>query len=458
MMLHAIKEKIHGFLNKGEERSVLVKKNIGASFLIKGMTILISLILIPLTINYVNPERNGIWLTLYSMVFWLILFDVGLGAGVKNKLTEAKAAGDVVLARQYISTAYATMLIICSSVFILFYFTSLYVDWSKIMNIPQTYKDEVDKLIWITIASFCFTYILNLLKTIVAADQRPAVGSFVDMLGQLLILVGVFILSKTVPPSLISLGLVSGFSPVVVLSVASLLLFNTRYKDWKPGFKYVNFNLVGNVMKLGIKFFIVYCAALIVTQTLPFLIQRLTNPIEVTNYNTAFRLFAMALNAMYIVTVPFWTSFTDAYAKNDFIWMKKSAIHLRKIFIYFLVFQLIILFLSPLIFHLWVNYWVRDTLHISFFMSTAVCVYVSALCWTNINIYPLNGIGKVKLQVYCSVAEMLALIPLALWLGKLWGAPGIVLAPVITFIPRMIWAPVQLNKLVNQTDKGIWNK
>jgi hypothetical protein len=53
------------------------------------------------------PERNGLWLTLYSMVVWLGLFDIGFGNGMRNRLAEAKAAGDNELCRKYISSTYA---------------------------------------------------------------------------------------------------------------------------------------------------------------------------------------------------------------------------------------------------------------------------------------------------------------------------------------------------------------
>lgn len=43
-----------GLITKGHERSVKAKKNILASFIIKGLGIAISLVLVPLTINYVK--------------------------------------------------------------------------------------------------------------------------------------------------------------------------------------------------------------------------------------------------------------------------------------------------------------------------------------------------------------------------------------------------------------------
>ncbi|GHT76295.1 hypothetical protein AGMMS50262_14100 [Bacteroidia bacterium] len=461
-MIRSVKEKISVFFHKGHERTLLTKKNIAASFGIKGITILVSLVLVPMTINYVNSERNGIWLTLYSMIVWLNLFDIGFGNGMMNKLAEAKAKGQTELARKCVSSTYAIVFLICLGVFTAFCIINPHLDWVKILkNVPPQYAGELSGLVWISITSFCFTFVLNLLKPVVTADQRPAISSFLDMLGQLITFAGIFILSKTTPPSLITLGLVTGFSPVVVYIIASLVLFNTRYKAWRPSIRHIDFKLAGKMMNLGIQFFVATCAAFLVTQTLPFLIQRLTNPVEVTNYNAAFRMFSFVYSIMGIIIIPHWISFTDAYAKGDYAWMKKTVSYLYKIFLIILSFQLILLALSPMVYYFWVNHWIKDVeniLTISFPMSAAVCLYVCVLCWLNISIYPINGIGKVKLQLFSSIVEMVLLIPVALAMGNKWGATGVILAPVVVYIPRMIWAPIQLNKLINNRAKGIWNK
>jgi O-antigen/teichoic acid export membrane protein len=198
-----------------------------------------------------------------------------------------------------------------------------------------------------------------------------------------------------------------------------------------------------------------------VNQTLPFLILRTTGSTEVTSFNVALRLFSMTFNIIGIIVIPYWSSFTDAYTKKDFPWMKRSFTQLQRFFWGFLVIQALLLVFSPSIYHVWVNRWIADSgniLTIPFFLSLAVFLYICVSCWMQIVIYPLNGIGKIKLQVYSSLFEMVLLIPAALFLGRYWGAAGIVLAPIIIYIPRMIWAPIQLHKLINQKATRIWNK
>ena len=70
---------LNRFFTKGHERTIRAKKNITASFVIKGISIAVGLVLVPLTINYLNPTKYGIWITLSSIIGWFSFFDIGLG-------------------------------------------------------------------------------------------------------------------------------------------------------------------------------------------------------------------------------------------------------------------------------------------------------------------------------------------------------------------------------------------
>ena len=63
--------------------------NVVASFAVKLLTILISLIIVPLTLTYLSSYEYGVWLTISSVLSWLDFFDVGLGNGLRNKLSES---------------------------------------------------------------------------------------------------------------------------------------------------------------------------------------------------------------------------------------------------------------------------------------------------------------------------------------------------------------------------------
>lgn len=74
--------------------------------------------LFPLTINYVSSPIYGIWMTLYSIISWLSIFDIGLGNGLRNNLTKCLVEGNYKDAKEYVSTAYVSLIFISLTTFL----------------------------------------------------------------------------------------------------------------------------------------------------------------------------------------------------------------------------------------------------------------------------------------------------------------------------------------------------
>ena len=132
-MLTKIKLKFHhivfdffSFIKKGNERSIKAKKNILAMLFLKGGNILVNLMLIPITINYVNADNYGIWLTVSSIISWMSFFDIGINNGLKNKFAEAKAMNNEVLIQKYVSTTYFVLALIFVPLMILLLIANTY--------------------------------------------------------------------------------------------------------------------------------------------------------------------------------------------------------------------------------------------------------------------------------------------------------------------------------------------
>src|ERR1700749_2626531 len=90
-MISYLRNKVESFWNTGHERTLKIKRNIIYSFLIKGASVAVGFLLIPLTIHYINTAQYGIWLTINALVAWLINFDIGLSNGLRNKMAHALA-------------------------------------------------------------------------------------------------------------------------------------------------------------------------------------------------------------------------------------------------------------------------------------------------------------------------------------------------------------------------------
>ena len=438
----------------GDERSLKARKNIAGSFFIKVITVLSTFVTYPLIVNYLNPTRYGIFLTVSSIINWMFLLDIGFGSGLKNKLTEALAHGKIDLARRYVSSTYAILSLILFGIVLLFFFVNPIIPWDKLLNVSDGYSKELESLIWIVFFSFCLSFILRLITNVISAYQNPALVSFIDMIAQLLSLGCLCILILTTKSSLIHAGVIICFTPVVVYTIATIFLFRTKYKRVRPSFRLVDFALTRSLIGLGVKFFVATISALVLFQTTNVFISNLVGPEDVTLFNVAYKLFGLGYTVIMIIATPYWAAFSDANAKNDYVWMKITFDKLKNVFYVSLLIEVLLFMSSKWIFHLWMG----QTVNIPLSVSLAVFIYCNITSWVTICIWPINGIGKVKLQFYSSIIELIVIIPITYLLGHFYGTPGIILAPILVSLPRAIWAPIQLHKLINGTASGVWAK
>lgn len=442
------------FIRKGHSRSVKAKKNILAIFVIKGLSIGISFMLLPLTIHYVNASQYGIWITLTSIIGWFSYFDIGFGNGLRNKFAEAVAKGQNKLARIYVSTTYAVLSIIGSFILLLFFCINPFLNWTKILNTPPNMASELSTLAMIIFVFFCLQFVLQLINTILNGNQQPAKVSLFNFLGSLLSFTVIFILAKTTAGNLLHLGLAFSCAPVLVLIVSSIWLYKHEYRKYAPSFKYVKFSFARNLMSLGLKFFIIQIAVIVVYQTSNIIIAQLFGPAEVTGYNVAYKYFSIIPMALSIVTTPFWSAYTEAYVEKDFSWIETTMKKLIFIWFLFSMGGLVMLAFSNKLYSIWIG----SAIKMPFLLSATILFSIIINAWCAIFSIFLNAIGKLRLQLYSALFGALVNIPLAIFLGNKFGISGVVLSTCLLAVTSAIWSPIQYYKIMNNTARGIWNK
>lgn len=447
------------FLNKymgiGNSRSIKAKKNIIALFFLKGISVLVSFALLPLIIRYVSSVQYGIWLTLSSIISWISFFDIGFGNGLKNKLTEALAQENKILARTYVSTTYAILIILFFNVAIFSIPIVLNLDWIKILNAPNTMKEEFIYVVLIVVFNFCLQFILKLLNSILLAMQMPAWASLCDTCSQLMFLGVLSLLLLLGNGNLTKLALAIGGSQIFVLILFSIICFRTILKDLVPSWKFVKFGYSKEIMTLGIQFFFLQIISIVCYQTNNLIISHKIGPEEVTIYNIVFKYMSIINIIFVIIITPFWSAFTDAYVKHDYYWMKQMTCKLRKLVYLLSLFACFLTIISPFFYRLWIG----NDLRIPIGLTVLMCVYQITQIWGTLFSSLLYGIGKIRLQLIGSLISGMVYIPLALLFSRLGGTKGIVVASICMSLIMMAWiGPIQLYRILNGRAKGIWNK
>lgn len=449
-----IKKLSQKLFSSNNQRTKTIKKNIVGSLFIKGCSILISLLLVPMTLNYVSSELYGIWLTLSSIMLWLNFFDVGFTLGLKNKLAEAIAKEDWERGKSLVSTTYLMMLLIFVPLWITLEVAVPFINWSSFLNVDVVYNDEITGAVHILVACFCLQMIVNVLTAVIAAFQEVALSSAFPVLGNFLSLIAIFLLTKFCPPSLVALACTISVLPILVIIIASFILYSNKFKIVAPSIKAINKSYIKELFGLGYKFFLIQIQVVVLYQSTNILISNVAGPNEVTYYNIAYKYLGIAMMIYTIFLSPLWPAFTDAYTKRDYKWMKNIYKKMSMVFIVSAIAVGGMMILSPFVYEIWIG----EEVKIPMTMTLAVGVYMIIHSWDSLQVNMINGIGAVKLQTYITMFGLIIHIPLSLVLGKYIGAIGVVCSMVIINILYSSIFTIQINKLLNNKANGVWVK
>jgi O-antigen/teichoic acid export membrane protein len=453
-LFSSIYQYLHKQLVKGNARTVLAKKNIIGSLVIKGGSIAVSVVMVPLTIDYINPTRYGIWLALSSIVGWFSFFNVGMTQGLRNKFAEARTKGDLQSARMYISTTYAVLTIVFTSVWLIFLIVNPFLDWVKILNASSDMRMEVSMLAIIVFTYFCLQFVLKIINTLVTADQHPAKASLINLLGQIISLVAIVVLVKTTEGSLVNLGLALCLAPITVLVIANFFFFNTSYKNLKPSFSHINFSQSKNLFSLGLVFFVIQIAFLIQYQTSNIIIAQSFGPLEVTTYNVVYKYFNMLGMGFGIFLTPFWSASTDAFFKNDIAWIKKATKKYLQIGFLLILFGVGMLLISDKVYEIWL----KGKVEVDFKLSLWGLIFVSSFMFGSIFVNFLNGISALKIQFWASLVSPLIFVGSAYLLIDYFGMGlhALYVSSLIANFNGIIIAPIQYYFIIYKKKKGLW--
>lgn len=438
----------------GNARTATVKNNIVASIGIRGISILVSFALVPLTIGYVSAELYGVWLALSSVLTWLCFLDIGFSQGLKNRLTEAIAKNEWERGKSLVSTTYFLMILIFIPICLILECIIPLIDWTQLLNVSTHYEDEIRSVMHVLIAFACLQMVVNVLTSVIAAYQKVALSSLFVPIGNVISIIIIYILTKTCEPSLMSLAFSLAAMPILVMMIATVIFFYGSFKEVSPSIGAINLGLTKELFGLGYKFFIINIQVVVLYQSTNILISHVSSPNEVTCYNVAYRLQNCAMMIYTIITAPLWPAYTDAYTRGDFDWMRAMRKKMHKILLLSICGCIVIMLCSPIIYDVWIG----DKVDVPFLMTALVALYVSVYCWMNLNSTLVVGMSKLKLETYLVLIGMFVHIPLSLLLGNYIGAYGVLASLITINLLYAIIMNIQVKKLLDKSAVGIWNQ
>lgn len=261
--LEKTKDRLKALLTTDDKRNATVRNNAMASAVLKAVGLATSLLIVPVTLGYLDNEVYGVWLTMSSMLYWFGFFDVGLGNGMRNYLTEAISRGHNDEAQRIISTTFLLLSVVAAALCVVATVLLCLIDVGRLYN---TLSLPSDHLRTVTLIAVVFTLVLFVVKNVgmvFVAMQRYALNDLLGVTGNVVALLIIYVLTKTTDGNLLYVVTAFTATPVMAFVAGALPLF-AHHSELRPSLKNVDMSLARKVVGKGLGFFLIQITSCVV--------------------------------------------------------------------------------------------------------------------------------------------------------------------------------------------------
>lgn len=431
-------------------------ENIIGAFVVKGGSLIVSVMLFPLYLRFFGDQTVlGIWYTILSILNWVVLFDLGLGQGLRNQLPAFIEKNNQKGIRDSISTTYILMSIIAIVIGIAGYACIPLADWNSIFNVSSSLVENfiLVKCVRIVFIGIMLQIVLKIITSILYAYQRSAIVNALALFTNILILLFLLVLpSKSISENLLMMSWVNVLAANVPYIICSIVVFSTMLKGKVPSFKCFNKNYIKQICNVGIALLWLQIVFMVVSSANEFLISNFTAPEYVVEYQAYFKIFKTAAMIISLALTPVWSAVTKAQAQKNYVWILKIYRVFLILTLACFVAELLIVPFLGVVFDIWLGTGViRANLVYGLVFVCSSIIFVAH----NVNTTIGNGMSYFKLQMIWMTFAGIIFIPLAYILVQItrsWIA--VVLANVLAMLPYEVLAPIfTIKKLKNKIEE-----
>lgn len=419
-------------IGKVDARTIRVIVTAGATYLGRfgaGIAVLINL---PLARQNLHPELFGVWMMLTALLGFMAFADLGVGNGVLNNTTRAKAAGDAPLLRRTLMSGYG---ITSAAGLLLWVVWSLWAHCSAeptalagVISLPN--RAEVMKALAVFVTLLAINIPSSLIQRVQLGMQQGYWNGINQLVAALLTIVAVRVtlhFGGGVPQLILATLGVQTFVNICNTGVWLYLNKMLRLAEWRGA---LDTRTLQALLRTSSMFFLLQMAAAFAFQSDAIVITQTLGQNVYGDFAVVQRLFffiSMILNA---ATVGLWPAFGEAIASNNMDWAKKAlkrcmfgAASLAMLATGVLAVAL------PWIMELWLNTPMRPTWALVLVLSVWTVIDAAA----NVAAAFMNGANILRAQLLLAVG-MAGTAFAAKWLlTPLIGPTGAVLSTILAY-------------------------
>lgn len=432
----------------------MLRNNILFSSILKIISLLTSLLIVPVTIGYLNNEVYGVWMTITSILYWIGTFDIGLGNGMRNYLAEAISKNDYQAGQRYITTTFVLLGGIAIFIFLLILVPMLTMDYNRMFNTDSIANTDLRDALFVAVVFTLLNFVLRNIGMIFVALQKYAINDLLNVTSNVISLIIIYLLTKTTTGNLLYVVLAYTSTSVIIYALAAIPVFK-RYPNLSPKRHAFDTGIGKAIISKGLGFFFIQITScLVIFGAANMFINQYCGPTQVTVYNVAYKFFNLLVIGYTIVLAPMWNAYTDAYIKCDWQWISTTFNRAIKIWGLSVLAGIIMLGICPIFYQLWVG----NKVSVPFAISLSTLVYVCFFNLNNCATYLINGLNKINVQIITSIIFTALYIISTFLIGNKYGTEGIIFCMAVSYAAMSGIHIYQCRLIINQKAKGIWNK
>nr|WP_295926890.1 MATE family efflux transporter [uncultured Dyadobacter sp.] len=422
------------------ERVGRAGKSLSISFVSQITTSIVSFVMVPLLIQYLSRDNYGLWVTLISLISWILASDFGIGYGFRNRVTEYLADNDGTKLNAYFKNTFQYYLIITFFIIAFFIYTlntnpvlSKYKLLSLIIYLPYIiyFPFSISNQILQGLRYVHLTAIITLMRASLWALLVISIINFSKENNLFIIAVGYSIVNS----------IVNGIGVYLAFSKSKISI---------PSFKtLLTPPLIDKTLIVGLKFFVLQISSLLLFSMGNYYVYSNLTPNDTAHYDTINKIYTLYMTFFNMIISVFWSEIAFQKATGNF--QKLRAIY-KKLLLISIVVSLgsfLIVFVAPFLIALWTNGKIvvhtKDCLPFSFMVAIQSVAYSGAVF--------LNAFEKVMPQVILAAINMALIYPLIqLGFKHNTGLGTVPLVSGILTIPALIvchWVALRLIKSDN---------
>lgn len=308
---------------RSKERYRRVALTAASALVAKGVTLLTTLVSVPLTLNYLGTERYGLWMTISSAIVLLGFADLGMGNGLLNAISEAHGKDDRDLARRSVSSGFFILMGIAVLIAGGFALSYPFVPWSRVFNATSDLAArESGPAFAVFVICFALNIPLGTVQRVQFGYQEGFRSNIWHAAGSLMGL-GAVLVAISFKAGLPWLVLAMTGAPLLATLLNWLAQFG-RARPWLfPRWRYFEWTTARKIARIGAVFLLLQIMALIASASDNLIIAQTLGNSEVARYAVVQKLFSIALLSQVFI-VPLWPAFGEAMARSDYAWAKRT--------------------------------------------------------------------------------------------------------------------------------------